>query len=199
MVRMSALRTDRSVLVLISVRGWVDPRAIVRLEGLGQLKKSNDLTGSRTRDLPACSIVPQPTTLRRYGLPLCGYVTYTSIMKHMLLLRAVCKTLFDILDIWNESKVCLKQRVSWGHGTSLWVRRHLSRLYLTPEKCVNLLLTGAAKCRSWEREVTELQSDMAQIQNRSKVFVHAGLLTTSIVQFSNVHSHLLIVSSTRST
>jgi hypothetical protein len=35
----------------------------VRLEGLDQLKKSNDLIASRTRDLPACSIVPQPTTL----------------------------------------------------------------------------------------------------------------------------------------
>jgi hypothetical protein len=35
----------------------------MRLEGLGQLKKSNDLIEIRTRDLPACSIVPQPTTL----------------------------------------------------------------------------------------------------------------------------------------
>jgi hypothetical protein len=42
-------------LVLIYVRGWVDSRAIVRL----------DLIGFRTRDLPACSIVPQPTTLPR--------------------------------------------------------------------------------------------------------------------------------------
>jgi hypothetical protein len=42
--------------VLISVRDWVDPWAIVRLEELGKLgeKKSNDLIRTRTRDLPAC-------------------------------------------------------------------------------------------------------------------------------------------------
>jgi hypothetical protein len=37
----------------------------VRLEGLGQLKKSNNLIGNRTRNLPACSTVPQPSTLPR--------------------------------------------------------------------------------------------------------------------------------------
>jgi hypothetical protein len=31
-------------------------------EGLGKLKKKSQLIGNRTRDLPACSIVPQPAT-----------------------------------------------------------------------------------------------------------------------------------------
>jgi hypothetical protein len=36
----------------------------VRLEELGKLKKSTS-SGIRTGDLPACSTVPQPTTLPR--------------------------------------------------------------------------------------------------------------------------------------
>jgi hypothetical protein len=42
--------------------------AIMRLEGLGQLKISDDLIGNRNRNLPVCSIVPQSTTLLRVRL-----------------------------------------------------------------------------------------------------------------------------------
>jgi hypothetical protein len=44
---------------------------IVRLQGLGKLKKFNDLIGNRTRDLPAYTIIPQTTTLP--GEPICPY------------------------------------------------------------------------------------------------------------------------------
>jgi hypothetical protein len=48
-VRLLALRADRPLspgrfLVLISVRDWVDPRTVVRMEGLGKLK--NPMTSS---------------------------------------------------------------------------------------------------------------------------------------------------------
>jgi hypothetical protein len=54
------LHPGRSM-VLISVRCWFDPRAIVRLEGW----KINDLIGNWTQVLLACSLVSQPTTLLR--------------------------------------------------------------------------------------------------------------------------------------
>jgi hypothetical protein len=58
--------TPRKVPVLISIRGWVDPRAIVQMEELGQMKS------------PMTSSVFEPTSFR--FVPLClnqlRYVKY---------------------------------------------------------------------------------------------------------------------------
>jgi hypothetical protein len=82
--------------VLISVSGWVQPRATVQLEGLSKLKKKIHLIGTRTRDLPDCSIVPQPTTLPRapiilgkgnklWSSSLCTFLQYVSLDPYIFL------------------------------------------------------------------------------------------------------------------
>ena len=64
--RLSALSTGRLYpskysLILISVRGWVDPSAIVRSEGFYVNEKSTDTSWDRTRDLPVCKTIPGVT------------------------------------------------------------------------------------------------------------------------------------------
>jgi hypothetical protein len=70
-VRLSALRGGRHLppgtfLVLISVRGWVDRKVIVRLEGLGQLKKST----SSGLEPATFRLVAQCLNQLRYPVPI---------------------------------------------------------------------------------------------------------------------------------
>jgi hypothetical protein len=67
--------------------------ATVRLEGLGKLEKeNNDLIGTRTRDLPACSIVPEPTTLRP---------PQKSVLLKLKFIRALDLSLFTVTSMKN--------------------------------------------------------------------------------------------------
>ena len=64
-VRLSSIRTGRlypqeRFLVLICVRGWVDPRGHSAAERIKSMTNLKYAIGNRTRDHPACNAVHQP-------------------------------------------------------------------------------------------------------------------------------------------
>jgi hypothetical protein len=112
-VRLSALCAGcflppRWFQILISVRGWVDPRAIVWLEGLGKLK--NPPRRDSNPHILACSTVPQPTTLPRAptqninGSEFCIYV-YLNI-SHVRT-ETKCLVLLSLISLFEKIKVGL--------------------------------------------------------------------------------------------
>jgi hypothetical protein len=122
-VRLSALRAGRSPftprknLVLISVRGWVDPRAIVRLEGLGQLK--NPVVSSGI-EFATFRLVAQCLNQLPYRLPFKQLLTSlltNSMIEHGTLSGNTC-------DLYSRS--------AWfesGPGNRLsWLRHFVSFL-----------------------------------------------------------------------
>jgi len=97
--RLSALRTGRLYpqeisLVLISIRGWVNPRAVVAAGRVVTIKNFNNTIGNRTHDLPACSAAPQPTAPPRAPLQECTCLYVLLFLWHYACLLYMCSLLF---------------------------------------------------------------------------------------------------------
>jgi len=107
--RLSALRTDRLypqeiLVVLIYLRGWVDPRAIVRSEGFYVNEKSTHTSWDWTSDLPICSTAPKPLCYR--VLPWSSSLSIVSIKIFVIFINCLRYT-------WRTSLCVPISRNSW--------------------------------------------------------------------------------------
>jgi hypothetical protein len=122
--RLLALRAGRPLppgrfLVLISVRGWVDSRAIVRMEGLGQLKNSMTSSGI---EIETFHLVPRCLSQLRYRMPHscnCGYQFSEEHSASALFREDVGRAFLSKLTIYNRPHVSLSWRQQ-SKSSPLW-------------------------------------------------------------------------------
>jgi hypothetical protein len=141
----------------------------MQLEELGKLKKSNDLIGNLTRHLPACNIVPQPTTQRvsQSTFPLFWnkkvglyyhFAVCVSVYPHLYLpgngsvntlLRqkntyATIRVVFCAAHVvWKESRWSVLPRI-------FFVKLEDYLIWFLTYLCIeNIYLRNKIKCKSW--------------------------------------------------
>jgi hypothetical protein len=110
------------ILALISVTGWVKPKARVQPEGLGQWKIPNYTIGNRTGGLPACKYLTIHTaSYHRKTESSVPYTNYFIFLWGAPLCISYNLTLFTIVS-WDFliSFVHVKPAISWFIHVMSW-------------------------------------------------------------------------------